>query len=125
MPAAIPGPAPAANENPSCETPPDDDAATCCCSPPLPFSEGGRGEEGLAVMVMLPSPLPCWAANQILPLSSEVIHCINDPVIGILASLLAPVLGSITAILSIWCSATHRSSYSSIAMPKGRPASLS
>src|SRR5215210_4900189 len=102
MPAAVPGPAPAANENPRCGIPAAVDAsAACCCSTPLPLSEGGRDEEGLAVMVMLPSPLPCWAANHILPLSSEVIHCMNDPVIGILASLLAPVLGSITAILSI------------------------
>src|SRR5919204_6934507 len=107
MPAAIPGPAAAANENPICGTPPAVDALACCC--PLPLPEDGREEEGgLAVMVMLPSPLPRWAANHILPLSSEVTHCMNDPVIGILASLLAPVLGSITVILSIVCSATHR-----------------
>src|ERR687887_435833 len=108
MPAAMPGPAPAANENPSCGIPPAVDAPACCCSPPLPLYEGDRDEEGLAVMVTLPSPLPCWAANHILPLSSEVIHCMNDPVIGMLASLLAPVLGSSTAILSTVCSATQR-----------------
>src|ERR671923_2222483 len=117
MPAAIPGPAAVANENPSCGTPPAVvDAFDSCCSassPPLPLPKVERDEGGFAVVVMLPSALPCWAANQILPLSSEVIHCMKDPVIGILASLFAPVLGSITAILSIWCSATHRSSYSS------------
>src|SRR3954447_6449192 len=109
MPAAMPGPAPAANENPSCGilSAVDAPACCCCCSTPLPLPEGDGDEEGLDVMVMLPSPLPCWAANQILPLSSEVIHCMNDPAIGILASLFAPVLGSSTAILSIVCSATH------------------
>src|SRR5215208_7486622 len=103
------------------------DESACCCCPPaaVPLAKANGDDEGLAVMETLPSPLPCWAANQILPLSSEVIHCMNEPVIGMLASLLAPVLGSNTAILSIWCSATQRLPSLSMAMPKGRPASLS
>src|SRR5919199_5297088 len=106
IPAAMPGPAPAANENPSCGISPAVDAPACCW-PALPLVDG-MDEEGLAVTVTLPSPSPLWAANHIRPSLSEVIHCMNEPGIGILASLLAPVLGSITAILSIVCSATHR-----------------
>src|ERR687887_440300 len=110
MPAAIPGPAACANENPSCLTPP----TLLGCSPPL--VEGDA--DGLAVVVMLPSPgWPCWAANHILPLSSTVKYWMSDPEIGILASLLSPVLGSITAILSITCSAIHRLPFLSIAIP--------
>src|SRR5881409_59904 len=99
MPAAMPGPAACENENPSCWTPPVVDCSS--------LIEGGA--EGLAVVVMLPSDgWPRWATNHILPLSSAVKYWTSDPEIGILASLLSPVLGSITAILSIRCSAIHR-----------------
>src|SRR5581483_626638 len=118
MPAAMPGPAACANENPSWGTPPD---VSACCSPVLLVGV----VEGLAVVVMLPSEgCPRWAANHIFPLLSEVKYWTNDPAIGILASLLSPVLGSITAILSIRCSATHRLPLLSMAMPKGAPDSL-
>ena len=62
----------------------------------------------LALIVTLPSADPRWAANQILPSLSEVIHYANDPVIGMLASVPSPVLGSITPNLSISCCANHR-----------------
>src|SRR2546428_12725467 len=90
--------------------------------PDCPVSDGVV--DGLAVMVMLPGVAPFCAANQILPLASEVIHWIVDPAIGTLASEPSPVLGSITPSLSIVCSANHRLPWPSIVMPKGRPSSL-
>src|ERR671931_1178268 len=117
MPAAIPGPATCANENPSCWTPP----TLPGCSPPL--VEGSV--EGLAVVVMLLSPgWSRWAANHILPLLSANKYWTSAPEIGTLTSLLSPVLGSITAILSIRCSAIHRLPFLSMAMPKGAPDSF-
>src|SRR5215218_1123437 len=104
IPAAIAGPAKSARENGSCGT-----GLVLILLPPCwPPSSGSCGAAGLAVIVMLPRLAPRCAANHILPLSSDVIHCMNDPVIGTLASAPAPVLGSISATLSISCWAYQR-----------------
>ncbi len=75
----------------------------CCCAlePTIP------AEAGSAVVVTLPRADPIWAANQILPSLSEVIPYTNEPETGMLASVPSPVLGSITAFLSMWYCANH------------------